>query len=396
MKFKGFGDWIEVFKGGKQVDSDGREHDGDALIDKAIKTFNPADHEPPLVKGHPKDDAPAYGWVDGLKKIARDGKNVLMAKFRNVVPEFEDAVKGERYKKRSTSFYPDGRLRHVGFLGAVPPAVKGLADLSFSDDDQAIVFDFEETSPWTWSSIAGIFRNLRDWLIEKEGLEKANELIPDWEIEEVKEAQRKAETTGTGGEPNFGEHVNHQKGGNNMDFKEKAKGILRALGVDMSKVPDDAIPDSAPEGAPASFTEADITRAKEEAAAQAKKDADAEFAETKRKEAKSARDKEISDWAGQRVKDGKLLPAWVDSGLVAFAQGLDGYDEIQFAEGDTGKKTSWQWFKDFLEGFGKSAIFKEMATKAAAGDSAEFAESKQQQELGESIAAKVNPPDGGK
>ncbi|MCK4529320.1 hypothetical protein KAW18_18305, partial [candidate division WOR-3 bacterium] len=57
--FKGFDDWIEIFKGGKQIDSNGVEHDGDALIDKAIAVFNPGIHEPPAVAGHPKDNAPA-------------------------------------------------------------------------------------------------------------------------------------------------------------------------------------------------------------------------------------------------------------------------------------------------------------------------------------------------
>jgi len=381
--FKGFDDWIEIFKGGKQIDSQGREHDGDALIDRAVNNFNTANHEPPLVAGHPKDNSPAFGWVAGLKKVG----NSLYAKFKDVVPEFQAAVKNGRYKKRSASFYPDGRLRHVGFLGAAPPAVKGLADLSFSDDDST-TFDFEETSPWTWSSIAGVFRKLRDYLIEKEGIEKANELIPDWEIEEIKEAQRKAETTGTD-ETGFGDNINTNQGGKEMNFREKVKSMFSTLGVDMSKVPDEAIPDSAPDGTPTSFTEADLEKAKKDAAESERKKADAEFAEKQRQAAKSARDREISDWAGQRVKDGKLLPAWVDSGLVAFAQNLDGDEVIQFAEGD-GKKSPQQWFKDFLEGFGESAIFKELATKAAAGDTAEFAESKQQQELGESIAAKVN------
>ena len=118
--------------------------------------------------------------------------------------------------------------------------------------------------------------------------------------------------------------------------------------------------------------------------------ADAEFAEKQRKTAKSARDKEVSDWIGQGIKDKKILPAWVDSGLVAFAQSLDGDEAIQFSEGDEGKKSRQQWFKDFLEGLGESPIFKEIATKQAAGDSTEFTEAKGQQELGESIAAKVN------
>ena len=40
------------------------------------------------------------------------------------------------YEKRSASFYPDGRLRHVGFLGAAPPAVKGLAGIAFGQEDK--------------------------------------------------------------------------------------------------------------------------------------------------------------------------------------------------------------------------------------------------------------------
>jgi hypothetical protein len=40
MKFKGFDDWIEIFRGGKQTDSQGREHDGDALIAQAVETLN--------------------------------------------------------------------------------------------------------------------------------------------------------------------------------------------------------------------------------------------------------------------------------------------------------------------------------------------------------------------
>ena len=59
--FKGFNDWIEIFSGGEQVDSNGVKHDGDVIIKKAIETFNTAEHEPPLVVGHPKDNAPAYG-----------------------------------------------------------------------------------------------------------------------------------------------------------------------------------------------------------------------------------------------------------------------------------------------------------------------------------------------
>lgn len=145
--FKGFGDYVEIFRGGPQVDSSGKRHDGDAMIDQAVASFRVEDHQPPLVVGHPKDNEPAYGWVKALRTATTNGVKTLLAKFENVVPEFEELVAEGRYKKRSASFYPDGRLRHVGFLGAVPPAVKGLADLKFDDGDaQLLTFDFEEAA----------------------------------------------------------------------------------------------------------------------------------------------------------------------------------------------------------------------------------------------------------
>ncbi|RLC27259.1 MAG: peptidase, partial [Deltaproteobacteria bacterium] len=167
--FKGFDDWIEIFKGGKQIDSNGHEHDGDAVILKALETFKPSYHEPPLVAGHPKDNSPAFGWVSDLKE--KDG--TLLAKFKDVVPEFSQSVEKGMFKKRSASFYNDGRLRHVGFLGGTPPAVKGLADLSFSDDDKAVTFEFGAVDSWTWETVGGVFRKMRDYFIEKEGKEKA-------------------------------------------------------------------------------------------------------------------------------------------------------------------------------------------------------------------------------
>ena len=58
-----------------------------------------------------------------------------MAKAKQVVPEFTEALKNGLYKKRSISLDKDGKLRHVGFLGAAAPAVKGLADIQFNADE---------------------------------------------------------------------------------------------------------------------------------------------------------------------------------------------------------------------------------------------------------------------
>lgn len=173
MNFKGFGDWIEVFKGGTQTDSQGIEHDGDALIDLAIEKFDPSHHEPPVVIGHPKANAPAFGWVEGLKKEIKDGVTVLFARLRQVAPEFEDMVRRGLFKKRSASFYPDGRLRHIGFLGAAPPAVKGLKDVEFNNNEDH--FDFD--GPAKERSMKEVLDILKFW----EGWKKDNAPIPPQE-----------------------------------------------------------------------------------------------------------------------------------------------------------------------------------------------------------------------
>ena len=137
--------WIEVFKTGTWTDSAGntrtwKEED----LDKIAASYNPAEHEAPVVIGHPKDNAPAYGWVEALK---REG-NVLKAKLKQLVPEFVEMVKKGMFKKRSISLYPDLKLRHIGFLGAQPPAVKGLADVQFGEGEASEI-ETEFAAPTT-------------------------------------------------------------------------------------------------------------------------------------------------------------------------------------------------------------------------------------------------------
>ena len=116
--------------------------------------YDTAVHEAPLVIGHPKTDDPAMGWVSGLKCVGLR----LEADFRQMDPAFAEAVEAGRYKHVSAAFYaPDSPhnpkpggyyLRHVGVLGAVPPAVKGLGPLNFAEDDTLfLAFSEEEAAP---------------------------------------------------------------------------------------------------------------------------------------------------------------------------------------------------------------------------------------------------------
>ena len=145
--------FIEIFKAGKRSDAHGTvvEITPDDL-QQAVDAYDVAYHEAPAVIGHPTMEAPAYVWVKGLQL---DG-DVLKAELDQVHPEFAEMVIDGRFKKVSASFYlansPDNPkqgslyLRHVGFLGAMPPAVKGLRNPEFNESEQGIV-DFCEEAP---------------------------------------------------------------------------------------------------------------------------------------------------------------------------------------------------------------------------------------------------------
>ena len=137
----------EIFRAGTRTDANGNTVTiTEADLATAAQAYDPKVHEAPIVVGHPKADAPAYGWVKSLG--VQNG--VLTADFDQVDEGFADLVKAGRYKKVSASFYPPTSpnnpkpgvwtLRHVGFLGAQPPAVKGLSAISFAEGEVYVEF----------------------------------------------------------------------------------------------------------------------------------------------------------------------------------------------------------------------------------------------------------------
>jgi len=98
--------------------------------------------------------------------------------------DFAEMVKNGAFKKISASFYtPDSAsnpvpgvfyLRHVGFLGAEPPAVKGLRAPEFSDAAEGVVeFSELEFNGYDDLAIAKLFRRIREWFIAEKGAEVA-------------------------------------------------------------------------------------------------------------------------------------------------------------------------------------------------------------------------------
>ena len=140
--------WVEIFKAGDYGDKGNWTTE---KIDQMIANFNARDqkgnllHTAPAVFGHPKHDDPAHGAVSALK---REGE-VLLAQFAKTSDHLEKSVQDGRYPSRSAAFYldPQGKgpmLRHVGFLGAMPPEVKGLAPVQFFDGGDHVTIEFKE------------------------------------------------------------------------------------------------------------------------------------------------------------------------------------------------------------------------------------------------------------
>ncbi|MEP0860574.1 MAG: hypothetical protein HRF52_03950 [Ignavibacterium sp.] len=135
--------WFAIFKTGKHTDSNGNEREWtENDLDKIIESYDKTKHEAPIVIGHPKTNAPAFGWIEKLKRVG----DTLYALPSQLAQEFVEMVNKGLFKKRSISLYPDGTLRHVGFLGAQPPAVKGLPDVEFKEGETLSTIETEETT----------------------------------------------------------------------------------------------------------------------------------------------------------------------------------------------------------------------------------------------------------
>ena len=76
---------IEIFKAGKRTDANGVEVEiTTADLQQAVDAYNINFHESPAVIGHPKHNAPAYGWVKRLEldgDLRRWSKKVASRKF---------------------------------------------------------------------------------------------------------------------------------------------------------------------------------------------------------------------------------------------------------------------------------------------------------------------------
>nr|WP_257010250.1 peptidase [Burkholderia ubonensis] len=322
---------LHIFRAGTQTDMSGCVSNfTEADLAATVRAYDPKLHEAPIVIGHPRDNAPAWGWVASLSTSAGD----LQAEPVQVDPAFAELVGAGRFKKISSSFYhPDSPhnpvpgvyyLRHVGFLGAQPPALKGLRDVSFSDGNEGVV----EFSDWGQEMNAGLWRRLREWMLTQFGQDTADQVVPDWQIESIREAARQDDPPASA----FAE----RDAATNPTTTQQEKDTVT------------------PEQKTA--LEAENAQLKQQLA-------DAQARE--RNAASERRHGDHMAYAEQLVAGGTLAPKHKDA-VVAFLDFADGDKPLEFGEGSA-KQPLATAFRSFLGDLPKVVDFGEHATRDRAG-----------------------------
>lgn len=147
---------IPFFRSGRHTDNKGNTHEfTESELRAVASNYKPSVFKTPLVIGHPKNDDPAYGHVNSIEFDESTKELVAIAEATDVA--FAEAVNAGKYGtdgKISPAWYARGNPhnpiqnglypRHIGFLGAVPPAVKGLSPLEFNDGNNYAVWYFSE------------------------------------------------------------------------------------------------------------------------------------------------------------------------------------------------------------------------------------------------------------
>lgn len=210
-------------------------------------------------------------------------------------------------------------LRHVGFLGAMPPAVKGMRNPSFADTEQGVV----EFAEWDDVDNASLWRSLREWIIGKFGQDEADKVVPGYTVKNLEQSAqdelRESQTTAVP-TPSFTEK------GSTVTPEEKA-----AL-------------------------EAENAQLKQQLVASAERDKAARLAASHAANA---------EFAEGLVREGKLLPMQKDT-AIATLNYIDSAEKmVEFGEGAT-KLPLGDAFKAMLSATTKQVEFSEVSKGGAA------------------------------
>lgn len=196
--------WHDVFFAGDHTDNQGKTRSySRADLQQVVDNFAP--NKAPLVIGHPKTNAPALGWVTGVRLTDDDRLEVTAD---NVNVDFAKAVAAKSFPNRSISLERTDKglsLRHIGYLGAVEPALEGLGwqfNGADSNPTETVEFSAEPNETIEFSmeieqqrSVLDMFSDLRDFIIDKFSEEEADRVLPRWNINWLRDALTRKEVS---------------------------------------------------------------------------------------------------------------------------------------------------------------------------------------------------------
>ncbi len=182
----------------------------------------------PLTPGHNLADfLPALGFIT---ELSYNPKTTLLVGERIELSDLiDEAFEKKMYGNWSIGVRrraSDGKkyLHHLAVLGAQPPGIKDLRDLTgmpfinMSDDagtEERWTFKLSDaTENWKFGLIGNIFQRLRDRLIEDKGVDEADKIVNKWEIDEI---SRPEESGNENGSPDEVYAADKQKEDRTMD-----------------------------------------------------------------------------------------------------------------------------------------------------------------------------------
>ncbi|HBG06320.1 MAG: hypothetical protein A2075_12180 [Geobacteraceae bacterium GWC2_58_44] len=300
----------------------------EADLQASAAAYDPALYAAPMVIGHPEANHPAYGKIGGID---------FSEGFLNGDPaihdsNFERIVNGGYYDRVSLSlfsptapsnpkpgvWYP----RHLGFLGAMAPAVPGLGTVSLAAEEEGVVSLSVNLGDWNDRTIARMFRNVKNFLIDKFSKEEADQVLNEWDLEQITEDALRPEPAPSTVETSFAEGE-----GEAMDAKQKEELERREAAVTKGEV------------------------------------------ELKTKQKEKGHGDNVA-FADGLVQAGKLLPAKKAEvvAVLDFAAGITEGDSVSFGDGDAKQtKTHLQILQDLFKDLPKQIEFAELGGGEAPG-----------------------------
>ena len=248
--------------------------------------------------------------------------------------DFEKLVKSGAVYERSVGIIKNAKgfvLDHIAWLGAEPPAVNGLAAVEYAKDNETLSnFSFVDTQ--TPYSLKKVVRSIRDWFVSEHGIDTANSIIPEHDIESIEWAEQRAREA-------------QQKEFEKDNPKDST--YTKQTGEDSVN----------------KFTQEDIDAAVKKAEDKAIADAEAKFNKERDEQnatfAEERKERLEGEWkaiADKAIDEGRLTPAQAE-GLAEFAVALPAGEEamVEFSrEGAKGKKAEevkkplHEFFADFV------------------------------------------------